>query len=219
MSTIFMSPSWFFGYDILFELFFFIISLVIALYALKVYRATNQKLAKYFGYGFLLVAAAYLIQSISNYLVYSKLNSQICQVAKLSSVATVDAIGTYAYMLLMISGLVVLLFVSLKSDKKRTLWILLLVSAIAIILSKNSMYVFYLLSTIYLTFIAWNFIENYLKNKKMMTLTVALAFIFLWFGTFHFLISVNHASFYVLGHILEFFAYIMILTNWYLVRK
>ena len=219
MSTIFMSPNWFFGYDVLFELFFFIISLVIALYALKVYRTTNQKSAKYFGFGFLLVAAAYLVQSISNYLVYSKLNSQICQLTNLSSVATVDAIGTYAYMLLMILGFVVLLFVSLKSDKKRTLWIMLLTSIIAIMLSKNSLYTFYLLSSIYLAFIAWHFVENYLKNKQALTLTVALAFIFLWFGTFHFLISVDHELFYVIGHILSFCAYIMILINWYLVKK
>ncbi|HIH31829.1 TPA: hypothetical protein HA235_03915 [Candidatus Woesearchaeota archaeon] len=219
MSTILMSPDWFFGYDVLFELFFFIISLAIAFYALKVYHATSQKLAQYFGFGFLLVASSYLVQSISNYLVYSKLNAQICIMANVSSVSVVDAIGTYAYMLLMISGFTVLLFVSLKSDKMRTLWILLSVSIIAIMLSKNPLYTFYLLSSIYLAFIAWNFVENYLKNKQAMTLTVALAFIFLWFGTFHFLISVDHELFYVIGHILGLCAYIMILINWYLVRK
>lgn len=214
-----MSPNWFFGYDVLFELFFFIISLVIAIYALKVYRTTGQKLSQYFGFGFLLVAAAYLVQSVSNYLVYSKLNAQICIMANISSVSVVDAIGTYAYMLLMISGFVVLLFVSLKSNKQRTLWILLFASIIAIMLSKNPLYTFYLLSSIYLAFIAWHFIENYLKNRQALTLTVALAFIFLWFGTFHFLISVDHELFYVIGHILGLCAYIMILINWYLVRK
>ncbi len=214
-----MSPNWFLGYDIIFELFFFIISLIIAIYALKVHRTTGQKLAKYFGYGFLLTAAAYLLQSVSNYLVYSNLNNNLCQIANLASVSTIDAIGTYSYILFMISGLVVLLFVSLKSDKQRTLWILLSTSIIAIILSKNPMYVFYLLSSIYLAFIAWHFVENYLKNKQTMTLTVAIAFILLWFGTFHFLISVDHELFYVIGHILGFFAYIMILINWYLVKK
>jgi len=214
-----MSPEWFLGYDVFFELFFFVIAFITAIYALKVYKATNQKLAKYFGYGFLLVAMAYFMQSLSNYLVYSQLNNQICRIANLASTAIVDAIGTYSYILLMISGLVVLLFVSLKSDKKRTLWILLFVSITAIMLSKNPMYSFYLLSSLYLAFIAWHFIENYLKNKRAITLSVALAFIFLWFGTFHFLISVNHELFYVIGHILAFFAYIMILINWYLVRK
>ena len=214
-----MSPSWFFGYDVFFEFFFFIISLVIALYALKVYRTTGQKLPKYFGFGFLLVAGSYLVQAVSNYLVYSKLNSQICIMANLSSVSTIDSIGTYSHMVFMISGLVMLLFVSLKSEKQRTLWILLLASLIAIGLSNNETYTFYLLSSIYLAFIAWHFIENYLKNRQTTTLTVALAFIFLGFGTFHFLISVNHELFYVIGHILGLCAYIMILINWYLIRK
>lgn len=219
MSTTFMSPDWFFGYDVIFQLFFFIISLVISLYALKVHRATGQKLSKYFGYGFLLIALSYLVQSISNYLVLSKLNAQLCTMVNLASVSTVDAIGTYAYMLLMLSGFVMLLFVSLKTDKLRTLFILLFVSIAAVMLSNNQLYTFYLLSSIYLAFIAWNFVKNYLKNKQAITLTVALAFIFLWFGTFHFLISVDHALFYVIGHILDFCAYIMILINWYLVRK
>ncbi len=215
----YMSPNWFFGYDIIFEFFFFLIASFIAFYALKVYRATGQKLARYFGVGFLLVSLAYLLQSISNFLVYSKLNPSLCMAANLYSVSTIDAIGTYSYMILMISGLVVLLFVSLKSDKQRTLWILLSTSIIAIMLSKNSIYVFYLLASIYLAFIAWHFVENYIKNKQAMTLTVALAFLLLWFGNFHFLISVNHELFYVIGHIVGFCAYIMILVNWYLVKK
>lgn len=193
--------------------------MIISLYAFKVYRNTGQKFAKYFGYGFLLISLAYIVELLSNYLVYSRLDATICTIANLSSTATIDAIGTYAYMLFMISGLVVLLFVSLKSDKQRTLWIILLASLIAIGFSNNEIYVFYLLSSIYLAFIAWHFIENYIKNRQTITLTVALAFIFLGFGAFHFLISVNHELFYVIGTILEFFAYIMILMNWYLVKK
>ncbi len=219
MSTMYMAPSWFFGYDVIFELFFFIISLVIALYALKIYKTTDQESAGHFGYGFLIISVAYLLQSISNFLVYSELNKQICQVAKFASVTTIDAIGTYAYMLFMISGLVVLLFVSFKEEKKRMLWISWLVSVIAIALSKNPMYSFYLLSSIYLVFIAWHFLESYLKNRKAITLCVALAFIFLCFGSFHFVISVNHELYYVIGHILEFIAYILILVNWFMVRK
>ena len=186
---------------------------------MKVYRATSQRLAQYFGYGFLLVAVAYLFQSVFNFLVYSKLNTQVCQIANLSSVSIVDTIGFYGYMLLMISGLAVLLFVSLKSEVKRTLLFLFIISVIGIISSKKPLYTFYVLSSIYLLFISWHFIENYFKHRKAITLSSALAFIFLFFGAFHFLISVNHEVYYVIGHILSFFAYLMILINWYLVRK
>lgn len=214
-----MSLAWFFGYDVIFELFFLVISLFIALFALKVYRNTGQKPAQFFGFGFLLVALAYLTKSLFNFLVYSRLNTQVCQMAQGLSVSALDALGKQLYMLLMISGIVLILFVSLKSDKRRTLLILLAASIVAIFLSSNQIYTFYLLSSIYLAFIALHFIEHYLKNRQTKTLLVALAFVFLWFGTFHFLISVNHEIFYVIGQVLNFFAYIMILMNWRLLSK
>ncbi len=214
-----MSLAWFFGYDVIFEMFFLVISLMIALFALKVHRNTGQKLAQYFGYGFLLVSASYATQLLFNFLVFSKLNTQVCQMAQGLSVAALDTLGKYLYMLFMIAGIVLILFVSLKSDKKRTLLILLAASVVAIFLSRNPIYTFYLLSSIYLAFIALHFIEHYLKNRQTKTLLVALAFVFLCFGTFHFLISVNHEVFYVIGQVLNFVAYLMILMNWRLLGK
>ena len=68
-------------------------------------------------------------------------------------------------------------------------------------------------------FITWHFIKNYMNKKHPNTLLIALAFLFLLFGSFHFLISVDHQLFYAIGHILELFAYLLILLNLYLVRK
>ncbi|MFA5796413.1 MAG: hypothetical protein WC916_00060 [Candidatus Woesearchaeota archaeon] len=219
MSTIFLSPEWFFKYNILFEIFFLIISLIIATFALKVYRTTGQKLAKYFGYGFLLISIAFLTQSVSTFFVLTKINTQLCAAMQASSVASIDAAGTYLYMGFMIAGIVTILFVSLKSNTTRTLWLLLAASLIAIALSRNPIYTFYLLASIYLAFITGHFIAYYLKNKKIKTLLVALAFLFLWFGTFHFLISVNREIFYVIGYVLELIAYLLILSNWIILRK
>lgn len=218
MSTIFMTPAWFAGYDVVFEVFFFIISIIIGLFALKVYRGTNQKLAKYFGYGFLLISVAYLIQVIFNLFSLTNINSQICNAIQAPSIASIDAIGTYVFMFFMIAGIVTILFVSLKSNTEWTLWLLLATAIIAITLSRNPIYVFYLLSSLFLAFITIHFIVYYYKNKDLKTLLVALAFLFLWFGTFHFLISVNHEVFYVIGYALEFIAYLLILSNWIIIK-
>lgn len=211
MSALFMSPNWFFGYGIAFGFFFAVISLIIAIYAFNVHKTTGQKLAEYFGYGFLLLFMANLIQASTDTLLYFATNTLTVQ--------TLGILGVYLYMVFMVSGLVTLMFVSLKSDKIRTLWILLAISLLAIWMSRNQIYTFYTISSIFLAFITWHFIENYLHNKQWLTLSVALAFVFLWFSSFHYIISVNHTLFYVIGTILELFAYIMILVNWYLVRK
>jgi len=58
-----------------------------------------------------------------------------------------------------------------------------------------------------------------MRRKQKKNLLVLLAFCFLLFGSVHFLVSVNHALFYVIGHFLELIAYVLILTNLLLLMK
>jgi hypothetical protein len=48
---------------------------------------------------------------------------------------------------------------------------------------------------------------------------VVLAFTFLLFGSLHYLLSVDHAIYYVIGHVLELFAYLCILANLIMVLR
>ena len=219
MSLSYFAPSWFFGYDIALELIFTIITFVVAMFALKIYKATDQKQVKLFGISFLLMSISYFIESIFNFMILSKANEEICRVIKIQSIIFFDTMGIYAHMILMTLGLVTLVYMTFKTKKKRIFWLLLLTSLSGIILSRNKLYIFFVLSTIYLAFISWHFITNYLKNKQKKTLLIALAFLLLLFGDIHFMFSVNHQPFYVIGHVLELFAYLLILWNFYLVRK
>lgn len=214
-----LSPHWFFGYDVAFELSFAIISLIVSLFAFRIYKKTSQRSVKFFSISFLLIAISYFIQSIFNFLVVSKLNENVCRIIKIQSVAAFEYMGIITHILFMTIGLSILLYTTLKDKRLRMFWLLLVISLTSIFFSKNIMYMFFLISTIYLGFISWHFILNYLNNKQAKTLLIAMAFLFLLFGNFHFLISVNHQLFYVIGHILEFFAYIFILINLYLVHK
>ena len=87
------------------------------------------------------------------------------------------------------------------------------------LLISNTLLAYYILSSIYLALISWHYIQNFLSNRQTKTLLVALAFIFLFFGSFHFFMSVNHELFYVIGYFLELLAYLLILANLYLVLK
>jgi hypothetical protein len=219
MSFANLAPSWFFGYDVALEFVFAVISIVVALFAFKIFKKTDQKQVKLFGHAFLLIGISYLIQSILNYLIISKANETICRAIKLNSIAWFNAFGVYAHIFFMTVGLVLLVYMTFKTDNKKILWLLMITSLLAVFLSINTLYIFYLISTIYLIFISWHFINNYLKNKHTKTLLVAVAFLFLLFGSIHFIFAVNHQLFYVLGHILELFAYLLILANFYLVLK
>lgn len=219
MSLTYLSPSWFFGYDVALEFLFAVISLMVALFAFKMYKATNQNQIKLFGISFSFISVSYFIQSIFNYLIISKANENICRAFKIQSIAWFDAIGLYTHILFMIVGLVVLVYMTFRTEKTRILWLMLSTSLLAIFLSLNTVHMFFLFSTIYLVLLSWHFITNYLQNKQKKTLLIAVSFLFMLFGSMHFLLSLNHQLFYAIGHVLELIAYLLILLNFYLVQK
>ncbi len=219
MPTLYLSPQWFYGYDIILEAIFAIISLAIALFAFWIYQASGQKPAKFLGLSFLLISLAYVVQSVFNYLILSRQNSLVCQAIQLSSVADLDFIGWFAHVVLMLGGYIILVYMAWKPSRSRTIWLLLAITLIALVYSSNMLMTYYLVGAIYLAIISWHYIEHFLANKQTKSLLVALAFVFLFFGSFHFFLSVNHELFYILGQFLELLAYCLILTNLYLVLK
>jgi hypothetical protein len=219
MVDIFLIPTWFFGYDVLLELAFAIITLVVGLYSYKVYKLSGRKQVQTFSIAFFLISVAYLMQSITNFLIISKLNENVCQVLKINSITTLNNLGFYAYMLFFIIGLLILTHTTIKAKNEKLYSLLFVITLLAIIFSTNKLYIFYLLASVLLAYMVWYYFNNYLKNKQAKTLLVLAAFIFLLFGRIHFLVSVNHGLFYMIGHFLELIAYILILINLILIIR
>ncbi|MFH1848659.1 MAG: hypothetical protein ABH879_00570 [archaeon] len=214
-----VSPGWFYGYDVILEMFYAIISLAVAALAFRIYRKTSQRNVGLFGASFFLIGTSYLIQSIINFLIISEINENICQAIKIQSVFVFNYLGMLVHVFFMTAGLSVLVYLTCRQEKARMLFLLMGISLSGIFLSRNITYAFYLFSTMFLSVICWHFISNHMRNKKSKTMLTAVAFLFLLFGNLHFIVSVNHGLFYVIGHLLGLVAYLLILTNYYLIRK
>ncbi len=219
MSFTYLAPEWFFGYDVILELLFAIVTLMVSLFAFRMYKATDQDQIRLFGISFSFISVSYFIQSVFNYLMISKANENICNAFKIRSIVLFDTAGLHTHILFMTAGLILLVYMAFKIDDIRVLWLMVLLTLLGIFLNQDIQYMFFLFSTIYLIYLSWHFIKNYLRNRQSKTLLVAIAFVFLLFGMFHFLFSVDHRLFYVVGHLLELVAYLMLLLNFYLVRK
>ena len=214
-----LSPEWFFGYDIALEILFAIVSLFVAILAFRIYGSTGERSVKYFGASFVLFSISYFMQSFLNFFIISELNEPVSRIVKLQSIYAFNTMAFLIHVLFMTFGLVLLMYTVLRTPGQKVLWLMALVSFVAILFSFHIALMFFILSTIYLVFISGHFIANYLRNRQAKTLLVAVAFLFLLFGSFHFLIAVNHQLFYALGHVLELFAYLLILANLYLVLR
>jgi hypothetical protein len=219
MAHPFMIPSWFFSYSILFTFAFAIITLIVGLFAFKIYKLSEQKSAKLFGIAFIFISLHYFIQSFLNLSIISTLAQNICDAMKIDSINVLNIMGAYSHMFLFVIGLATLTYMTLKTSNKTIYALLLALPLTSIAIVGNKLYLFYAMASIFLIFIVIHYLKNYLKNRQFKTLFVLMAFIFLLFGNLHFIFSVNHGLYYVIGHFLELIAYLLILLNLILVLK
>ena len=205
-------PHWFLGYNILLELLFFAITLIVAVYALKVYQLSGHKQSKLFGITFLMISAAYLIQSVLN-IVASYSTDICCDMQPISPMPAYSLAGIYVHILLYASGLVTLAYMTLKLKDLKAYFLFMVVALTALLVSSNPLFFFYVISTILLIYVSFYYLKNYLDTKKSNALVVFIAFLFLMFAKVHFIFSIDHGTYYVAGHLLEFVAYVLILVN------
>ena len=219
MVHVYLTPTWFFGLDVIFAIIFAVITLIVSLYSFKIYKLSGQKSSKLFGEAFLLFSISYFIQSILNFAIISQLGENICEAVKIQSVTTLAFVGTYIHFIFFITGLVMLTFMTLKIKSQKTYFLILLISLSSLLISANKVYWFYTLSSLLLMFIVIHYHNNYSNNPRFRSLLVLIAFCFLFIGHIHFIFSTNYALFYALGHILELVAYVLILINLLLILK
>ncbi len=218
MQVIHLSPSWFFGYDVMLELVFAFVSFLVAVYALKVFRITQQRKTRLFGLSFIFISIAYMLEAIINYLILIELKGGTVSVGDLVEIHSLNIVGVYTHLLFMIIGLVILAYMTFNTEDTKVLLVMLTTSILVIFTGRNLFYDFYLLTVVYLFAIAWYYLSNYQRHKQRSTLAVALAFLLLFLGNVQFVFSITNNLFYALGHIIELAAYLLILLNFYLVR-
>ncbi len=220
MEFVAVQTPWFFGYDIILELIFAVIVLILAAFALRFYKVTSERSTGLLGAGFLFIAVSYFFQSVLNFLMVSKLGAKpFLTLNEFSFALTLQAIGAYGQMLFMLVGLIILLYMTFEFSRKSLLAVMLLLAVVPVVLSPSPFFLFYFIATICFIFVAWHFVKNYLLKKKRLSLIIAVAFVFLAFGAIGFVLSVGEPSLYVLGHMLSLIAYVLMLVNFYMVLK
>ncbi len=219
MGYVFVSPSWFFTYSIILEIIFAVITLIVSYYAFKVYKLTDKKPAKLFSTAFVFICLSYVIQAMLNIIILWKLADQVVSMINLRDAALLNLFGLYAHALFFIIGLIILAYIQFKTDDIKIAFLMTALVVTSILFTWNKLMLFYMLSTIILIFISFNYFLNYIRHRTPNTLLVLIAMIFLLFGALHYFFAVDHEVYYVVGHVLEFLAYSMILINLLLMLK
>ena len=219
MGHLFVTPEWFYMYSVILEVFFAIITLMVSYYAYKIYKLTEERQSKLFSLAFLFIAVSYIIQSSLNFIILNKMDSDLSMIINLKAVYLLNLFGTYAHALLFIIGLIILTYITLKVKNAKVLTLLLSIVILSVIFSANKIFLFYVISSVLLLHTVIYYFTNYINNKKVNTLIVLVAMIFLLFSTLHFMFAIQYEIYYVIGHVLEAIAYLLILSNLILIWK
>ncbi|MEM4637476.1 MAG: hypothetical protein QXK76_00440 [Candidatus Woesearchaeota archaeon] len=219
MGYLILIPKWFLMYSIFLEIIFAIITLTVSYYAFKVYKLTYKNNAKLFTTAFVFIFLSYLTKLMLNLIVVGKLADDVVSVINLRDVALLNLFGSYAHALFFIIGLIILAYIQFRTENIQILFLTIALVVVSIIFSWNKLMLFYLLATIILMFICFNYFLNYLCHRTINSTLVLIAMMFLLLGTLQYFFALDYELYYVVGHIFEFLSYALILINLLLILK
>jgi hypothetical protein len=219
MAYVFVSPEWFFGYDVALELIFAVVTLLVCFYAWKSFKLTGERNIRLFSLAFFFISLSYIVQSMLNFIIMEQFDDKVISIVHLQNVYLLNLFGIYVHAILFLIGLLLLTYIALKIYSFQTFVLLSMLVFTSLYFSPFKTFMLYLLSTVLLGFIVYYYLNNYWNNRKTTTLLVAVAMISLFVGYLFFIFAMDDSFYYVLGHILELAAYVMVLVNLLIISR
>ncbi len=214
------SPSWFFGVDCFLELGAALVTFLVFLAALRVYRFTKEKKYLFLGGSFLLLALSFTARAITDLiieeLIPAKVEFLITKAPVLSGFFPGGGnllvyAGFVSHIMLALGAYIILVILSNKI-KSKALMLLLFATILPQVLISGSYFLsFYYLSTVMLCFISYAFLRNCFKQKGVTSLLVSISFILIAFAQIQFLLTMLSPIFQVSAHITQFIGFIILL--------
>lgn len=214
MALVLLKPIWFHGYDIVLEIVFAIIALLVAYYANKINKIAQTHESKLFAEGFFFITASYIILAIINFAaIFAIKTASIKSPVRISDLITLGEFGVLISISLFLIGLIILAYMTLHYRNKRIPILMIIPVLIALLLSYNKLFLFYTIAAFLLLYITIYYFQYYLKRNNLNTLLILIAFLLMFIAKINFIVSLSQPLFYAVGHIFEFLGYSLILIS------
>jgi len=212
MSFAYLVPNWFFGLDIIMELLFFLVTIAIAISALKIYNLTKQENIRKFSIGFILISLSYLVWAGLNAITIPNAASHLPQIS-IQQISFISFIVNYSQMMLFIAGLVMLAYTTFNINKGGVFYLLLGLSLMILVVSVEKVITFRIVSVFLLSFIAYHYLLEYKENSNKNTFLVLTGFSLLLISNLELLLTPVFSLSYVVSHLIELVAYSLFLIT------
>ena len=217
MFKIIYTPTWFYGVDLWIDLISAIILALIASFAFKYYKLGMKKNYLYLSASFMLISAAFLFKTLTNFTIYYILPHQAnfgyvtLTYHTLHSSNILFFIGFLLYRMLTLLGFYTLYSIYEKNQSVSNVLIIVYFIVISTYFSDFAYYVFSFTASMMLSFITWRFFINYRESGHKTTKLLAFSFLFL--GASHATSIFLSAGYfvYVLSEIIQMTAFTILL--------
>lgn len=233
MFSLFLTPEWFKGYDLLFEGISLIIALLIASYSWKIYSINRERKYAYFSLAFFLISLAFVFKMLTQGLVYyTPLRNAATQILGpavgrgVSGAINYSELfyrcGFFLYMVTMLGAWLLIFFNSQKKEDRLRkyyevsqialfVYLILLISVVS-----NFKYtVFYLTSSVILSMTVLNYYKNYLNtSRNWNAFLVMLSFLLILFSNICLIFEFVFQGFYVVGELLLLAGFLSLLYTY-----
>lgn len=229
MYRLFLTPTWFNGWDLVFECVGLVIALLIAGYSWRVYRLSKENKYGYFSFAFVLISLAFLFKVVTQGLVYY-IPLRNAATSVLEPIVGMGQVGiNYSdlffrggfllSMVTMLGAWLLIFFISQKKEGRLKkyyeisqiglfVYLVILISVV----SNFKYFVFYLTGAVILGITVLNYYKNFLNaNKSMNALLVMDSFLFILVSQFCFVFVFLWQELYVLGEVFLLMGFLLLL--------
>jgi|SRR3989339_861268 len=234
MYRLFYTPTWFNGWDLIFEAISLLIVLLIAGYSWKIYRLSADNKFKYFSLAFILLAIGFTFKLITTGVLYysalQKIADSVLQPIIQNKVTYADLFyrsGFFLQMVSMLGGWLLIFFVSQKSRARLTrfyevsqivlfLYLIVLIS----IVSNFQYFVFYLTCMVILGMVVLNYFKNYLNTDRNWNAFLVMdSFLLILISQLFFVFVFLWEELYILGEVFLLIGFLLLLFTYRRITK
>lgn len=224
MFEIVFSPRWFYTFDLVFDIFSILVTMLIAMYIHKIYKVSQEKEHKYLYIAFAMMSFAFLFKILTNFEIYFN----VFQPIRIGDIVVANTIA-YNSHILHLGGLFLFRFLMtiaiygiylVVKDESRKMSDVIISSYMIAMITLLSIFVNPVFSLTLVIILAAICIELWMRYKKktLNTRRVVSAFAMILVGNIFFGLSLVDPIFYVIGETLQLAGFIVLLYNYIMVR-
>lgn len=226
MIELVFSPKWFYGKDIVIDIFSIIVLALISVFSIKSYKL-NKKNKNYlwFGTSFITLGVSFLFKILTNFTIYyNVIDTKTLGFFTFTykTIQTSDilfSIGFLCYMFLTLLGFFILYEIYQKKHLKQDILLILFFIIVISYFSTSKYFIFHLTSFLFLLLISTNYLENYHKKRKITSKLLALSFLIITLSQLIFIFVNLNKLFYVIAELIQLVGYILLLFTFIGVLK